>query len=318
MLKGTYSISPKTCECVISAARQLGYNKSGVATPMNPGQGGAYIAVVIPNILNPYYASLVNGLQGALYATGMTMVLYNSRNDKALEQKYTQQLLAGNYAGVVIASLCEEYDHIKLLVDHGIKVLAFEQQIDLNCNRVYFNYKKGGYMAAEYLIRQGKEKIGFVCSPLTRSSRRQVYNGYKKALADHGIEVNSKYTCIADNELTKSNELFDYQNGVEQAQRMIENHTVPEAVFCINDMTAIGVMHTLQANGYHVPNDVAIVGFDNINFASMVSPGLTTIEQSTYELGSVAAEILTGSINDPDRNDISIMLEPKLIVRKSA
>lgn len=172
-------------------------------------------------------------------------------------------------------------------------------------------------MATEFLLRRGKRKIGFISSPLTRPSRKQVYEGYLWALNKYKIPLEEKYLRIAQKEEISLHELFEYQNGMEQVQRMIQANAVPEAIFCINDLTAIGVMKTLQNNGYQIPKDVGVMGFDNIHLSTMILPTLTTIEQSTYELGSMAAEILIGSIHDPGRGEVSIVLEPKLIIRES-
>ncbi len=311
-----YHVAEKTRQHILEVAEQLGYSKL-YKTYAKREHIGSSVAVIVPNILNPYYASLVTGLEGALQAGGMQMVLYNSRNSRELEIKYATQLLDENLAGVIVASICEQYDHIHKLIQKGLKVLAFEQQIDLKCNKVCFNYKKGGFMATDYLLQKGKRKIGFVSSPLTRSSRKQVYEGFLQAFRKHGLEPEQKYLRIAQKEEMAPNELFEYQNGMEQVREMIQSDSVPEAIFCINDLTAIGVMKMLQNNGYKIPDDVGVIGFDNIHLSTMVLPTLTTIEQSTYELGSMAAEILIGSIHDPGRNEVSIVLEPKLIVRES-
>ncbi len=311
-----YHVAEKTRRHILEVAKAMQYSKLYQAYAKREHIKTS-VAVIVPNILNPYYASLVTGLEGALQAGGMQMVLYNSRNDWELEVKYAGQLLNENFAGVIIASICAHHEHINKLIHKGIKVLAFEQQVDLKCNRVCFNYKKGGFMATDFLLQKGKRKIGFISSPLTRPSRKQVYEGFLQAFHKRGLEPEPKYIRIAQKEEITPNELFEYQNGMEQVQEMIRTDTVPEAIFSINDLTAIGVMKTLQNNGYRIPGDVGVVGFDNIYLSTMVLPTLTTIEQSTYELGSLAAEILIGSIHDPGRNEVSIMLEPKLIVRES-
>lgn len=308
-----YKVASKTKELILEVAKELNYEK----VIQKKENLIANVAVIIPNLLNPYYASLVTGLEGALQIGGMTMVLYNSRNSRNLEVKYADQLKQDDFAGVIIASICESFEHIKRMIDRGLRVLAFEQQIDLACNRVCFNYQKGGFLATEYLIQKGKNHIGFISSPLTRSSRIQVYEGFKKALKRYHVPLQEKYIQIAGTESAVANEIYEYRNGMEQAQQMIEKGSVPEAIFCINDMTAIGVIKKLQNSGYRIPKDVGIIGFDNIYFSTMISPPLTTIEQSTYELGSMAADILIGSVHDPNRNNVSIVLDPRLIIRES-
>lgn len=314
--KADYKISEETRSLVFSTAEKLGYGKKN--DMWKPKETFAnHVAVITPNIMNPYYASLVTGLESALQSGDMTVMLYNTRNSKELEIKYAEQILESNYAGVIVVSICDQFQHISRLIERGVKVVAFEQDIDLACNKVGFNYRKGGFMATEYLISRGNHRIGFVSAPLTRASRKQVFEGYKKALGRYGISYCPEYVRIAENETQSTLQLYEYRNGMNQVQQMMKEQAVPEAIFCINDLTAIGVIHGLQENGYRVPEDVGVIGFDNIYMSAMVTPQLTTIEQSTYELGTVAAEILVGSIHDPNRKPVSIVLEPKLIERKS-
>lgn len=312
----SYKFTGDTKKTVLEIARELGYEKNKL-TNMSPKSLVKKVAVITPDIINPYYASLITGLGSALQTSGMDMVFYNSRNSSDLEIKVASQLLESDCIGVIIISISNTYDHINKLIDAGIKVVAFEQSIDIDCNKVGFDYSKGGYMATELLIQNGLEKVGFISSPLSRTSRKQVFEGYKKALIQYGIPVYEKYIKIASSENNNTDKMYDYENGIEQAKEMILQKDVPNAIFCINDMTAIGVIRMLQDSGYRIPEDVSVIGFDNISFSYMIVPSLTTIEQSTYELGAMAAEILIGSINDSNRGNISIVLEPKLIVRNS-
>jgi LacI family transcriptional regulator len=312
-----HKFKDETRKLVIDIARELGYEKQDYAVTKETLSVANKIAVIIPDIINPYYASLANGLENSLRSSGMDMVFHNSHNSRELEVNITKQLINDDCIGVIIISICENHEHLEALIDSGIKVVAFEQHVDLDCNKVGFNYSKGGFMATEFLIQNGYKKIGFISAPLVRRSRLQVFDGYKKALTKYDIQLNEKYIKLATTEDRNSDIMYDYQNGIEQVSTMIDQKELPEAIFCINDMTAIGVIRKLQDEGYNVPNDVSVIGFDNINFSYVIRPELTTIEQSTYELGAMAAEILIGSINDSNRGNISIILEPKLIVRES-
>lgn len=311
-----HKFKEETKAMVFETAEKLGYERLD-SIISNDKKGSNKIAAIIPDIINPYYASLANGLENALRASGMEMIFHNSHNSRELEISIANQLIKSDCSGAIIISICESYNHIKELIDAGIKVVAFEQYVDLDCNKVGFNYSKGGFMATEFLIKNGYSKIGFISSPLSRKSRLQVFDGYKKALAKNDVEFNENLVKLAASEDRNADIMYDYENGIEQVDMMIKEKQLPEAIFCINDMTAIGVIRKLQDEGYNVPNDISVIGFDNINFSYVIRPELTTIEQSTYELGAMAAEILIGSINDSNRGNISIVLEPKLIVRES-
>lgn len=307
----------ETRNLVFKSAEVLGYTRHIRTKEKNKKISSNNIVVIMPDIINPFYASLANGLESTLRNSGMNMMFHNSHNSRVIEVDITKQCINSSCKGVIIISIAESYKHIEDLINSGVKVVAFEQHIDLNCNKVGFNFKKGGFMATEFLVQSGHKEIGFISSPLSRSSRVEIFKGYKKALGKYNLPICEKFIKIAVDEDRDINEMYDYENGIEQVINMIGNNELPEAIFCINDMTAIGVIRKLQDEGYNIPNDISVIGFDNINFSYVIKPELTTIEQSTYELGAMAAEILLGSINDCHRGNISIIIEPKLIVRES-
>lgn len=306
----------ETRELVFKIAQELGYEKQDNNYRNDNQPISNKVAVIIPDIINPYYASLANGLEKSLLSSDMNIHFHISHNNKELEVEITNQLINSDCLGVIIISICDDSEHIRKLIDTGIKVVAFEQSVDLDCNKVGFNYEKGGFMATEFLIENGFKEIGFISSPLTRSSRIQVFDGYKRALSKYNISYNEEIIkfAIVDN---KIDNIDDYANGIEQVGKMISDNNLPKSIFCINDMTAVGVIRKLQDEGYNIPKDVSVIGFDNIRLSQIVRPELTTIEQSTYELGAVAAETLIGSLNDSNRGQVSIVLEPKLIIRES-
>lgn len=311
-----YAVSRKTREKVLEAVQALNYDTHTYDNISKTNLENR-VAVIIPNIINPYYSTLVTGVEYNLQNAGMQMVLFNTGGQKAKEVSIVEEILESNFKGVIIISICEKHEHIQKLINSKIKVVACEQSINLDCNSVTFNFFEGGLMATEYLINKGKKKIAFIGSPLDRYSRIGLYNGYKKALKRNSIKYDEKYIKIAKTEKSLGTEIFEFQNGIEQVDELISEGLIPDAIFCINDITAIGVMHQLQHYGYKIPNDIGVIGFDNIYFSNMIYPPLTTIDQCTYELGTMVAEILIGSINDPNRGNISTVLEPKLIIRES-
>lgn len=311
-----YAVSTETREKVFLAVNKLNYDTKIYDSKNNTNLENR-VAVVLPNIINPYYSTLVTGVEYNLHKAGMQMVLYNTGGDKNKEVSVIEEIIESKFRGAIIISICKNYDHIQKLISSNIKVVACEQSVDLDCNSVTFNFFEGGLIATEYLISKGKKKIAFISSPLDRFSRIGLFNGYKKALKRNSIVLDGRYIKIAKTEESSGTEIFEFKNGKEQVDELIKDNLIPDAIFCINDITAIGVIHQLQQNRYKIPKDIGVIGFDNIYFSSMIYPSLTTIDQCTYELGTMAAEILIGSINDPNRGNISTVLEPKLVIRES-
>lgn len=312
-----YKVSKETRDKISTAAQTLNYDKLPLERIGRGKKQSEPIIVIVPNITNPYYASLITGLEYALKQEGMSMILYNTGSSQEAEKQYVYSLANSHYQGVIIVSICEEHGHIEKLLGNGVRVVAIEQHVELDCNRVGFHYFRGGEMAVEYLASKGKERIAFISSPLVRASRNQVYQGYLSGLKKSGLIFQKEYVKIGKGGVPEVDELFDYANGVRQMEKLLQMDQLPDAVFCINDVMAIGVLNALKIHGYQVPQDIGVMGFDNICFSGMLTPGLTTIEQPTYEIGTMAAEILIGGFHDKNRNNITVSLEPKLIVRES-
>jgi LacI family transcriptional regulator len=311
-----YPVSSKTREKVYEAVKKLNYDIE-IYEKKQEDRSEKRIAVVVPNIINPYYSTLITGVEYNLHVSGMEMVLYSTGGSKDKEVSVVEDIVESKPLGVIIISICENHDHIQKLIDANISVVACEQSIDLDCNSVTFNFFEGGLMATEYLISKGKKKIAFISSPLDRYSRISLFNGYKKALKRNSIELDKKLIKISKTEKPSGVEMFEFKNGKDQIDALIREKNIPDAIFCINDITAIGVIQRLKECGYDIPGDISVIGFDNIYISSMIYPSLTTIDQSTYELGTMATEILLGSINDSARGNVSTVLEPKLIIRDS-
>lgn len=308
-----YAVADETRRKVLDAATKLNYTIHRPDLETNSNK----VAVIIPNIINPYYATLITGVEHIIQKSGIQMILYNTNGNKENEKKITEEIIDLKVHGVIIVSIADTYEHIQRLIDLNFKVVACEQKIGLECNSVIFNFFEGGLMATDYLIKQGKKKIAFVSSPLDRFSRIELMNGYKKALKRNSIKFDEKLVRIASSEVNSELEMFEFKNGKEMIRKMLEEKVDFDSVFCVNDVTAIGVIQELKYQGIKIPEDIGVIGFDNIYFSNMIYPPLTTIDQSTYELGTLVAEILLGSINDPKRNYLSTVLEPKLIIRES-
>ena len=235
------------------------------------------------------------------------------------QREFTADIARNRYncVGTLIASISTEHEHLLQLQYAGVRTVAFDQHVDLNCHMVRFNYRKGGHMAATHLINTGRRRIGFISSPLTRFSRREVYTGFCSALEQHGIEIDRRYIKIANTETAFPDRMCDFSNGLSLVQKMIAEDCLPEGLFCVNDVTAAGALCALRNQNIQVPEQVGVVGFDNIFVSQIVTPKLTTIDQSTLKMGELAADILLDKKSQEDEKIIRITLEPTLAIRES-
>jgi LacI family transcriptional regulator len=184
-------------------------------------------------------------------------------------------------------------------------------------NKISFDFTAGGIMAVDYLTKMGHKKIAFATAPLTRRSRREIFSGYKLGLMKNGIEFTEDFLYLIEVEKEVENGTFEFESGIDIARKCLAAANRPTAIFAVNDITAMGIMHGLISRGVSIPDDISVIGFDNIEFSAMVNPALTTINQPSFETGRLACKILIESFGETENNYISFKLEPTLIERKS-
>ena len=172
-------------------------------------------------------------------------------------------------------------------------------------------------MGAEYLLECGHEKIAFASTPVNRWTRQKVFQGYKEAMKKAGIIYPAEYLLIARDEIVNEEEGYEVNAGRLMGKRFIQNGIDATAVMMVNDMMAFGFIQELQRNGVNVPEDVSVMGFDDIPFASLFSPALTTICYPSLETGKLAAKVLFERMSSDTDFVLNVRLEPKLVIRNS-
>lgn len=313
-----YPVSQDTRREIMKAAEDLHYipNLIGKSLKMDRVND---IGVVIPNMSN-YYSTLLRGIQDVAQRFDSQIILCNSFRDPKTEEKNVNLLLQKQVKGILIASIDDTGTIIQNILNKNVSVVAMEQEVKVDCSRAGFNFASGAEIATRHLIELGHSDIAFVSAPLLRPSRKKLLDGYKKAMAGHGIPVKDEFVYVETHEHDDDDQMYDFMLGKRAAEYLMSLRDRPTAVFCINDMAAIGLIRQLQVRGVRVPDDLSVIGFDNILFTEMITPSLTTIDQSTYDLGHLAADLLFKNIlpqHPLPMSHVTIQLEPKLIVRES-
>ncbi|MGI6777835.1 MAG: LacI family DNA-binding transcriptional regulator [Acetivibrionales bacterium] len=311
-----YPVSEELRRRVLEATKKLKYTPNLVGRQLKTKEI-TDIAVIIPNISNPFYPSIVLGVEDVAREKGYNVLLCDSFRNPKLESEYLHSMLQKQVKGVIISSISQNSRALMRLVETGLTIVAFDQDVTFPCNKITFDYKEGGFLAVEHLIKLGHRKIAFVGAPLNRPSRKGVYAGYLKALKKYGITFKEDIILLNELEQEIHNEIYEYKNGIEIAKRYMQLKEKPTAIFAINDLTAIGVIQGLKKYGIRVPQDVSVVGFDNIFISEMVEPPLTTIEQPKYEMGRLAANLLIECLSNKEKKNLEIRLKPSLVIRKS-
>lgn len=312
-----YPVKKELRDKVLKVVNESNYSPNLIGKQLKTNTSNE-IGVIIPNISNLYYNHLISGIEYALRDSNYQIILCNTNGDKELERKHLESMYQKQIKGLIISSVNNDSGYLEFLQKSGMKIVAFEQDIALKCAKVNFDYFEGGYLAAEYFIKKGHTKIGFISAPLTLYSRKKVFEGFMSCLEKYGLKSESIITKISTKMEKKNHGYFEYENGKNLALKIIAEKELPTALFCINDMTAFGAIHEFIKEGYRVPEDISIMGFDNIDIAEMITPSLTTIDQSTLKMGELAAgKLLSIFENDNEMNCTVELLKPKLIERKS-
>lgn len=312
-----YPIGKETRKKVLEVAKKLNYSPNLVGRMLKKSDSRD-IGVIIPNISNPFYPQLVLGIETEARKHNYNILLCNSFRDVANEQKYIEIMYQKQVKGIILSTIREEHSFLRDLCQKGLKVVGFDQNIeDLECSKVSFDFTAGGIMAVDYLVKMGHKKIAFATSPLTRKSRKEIFTGYKLGILKNNLTYSEEYLYIAKFEKELENGTFEFDSGLLIAEKCLKSKSRPTAIFAVNDITAMGIIHGLVSEGINVPEDISVMGFDNIEFSAMINPPLTTINQPAFETGRLACKILIETLENKEKNNISIQLQPTLIERKS-
>ncbi|QGP92042.1 Ribose operon repressor [Neomoorella glycerini] len=312
-----YPISEELKERVLAVARELNYSPNLIGRYLK-NHSSSDVGVIIPTITNPFYSLLILGIEEVLNQNNYSMLLCNSFRDEEKEKRYIDLLFQKQVKGLIVASIARQHDYLQQYIDRGLQVVTFDQEVeDLDCTKVLIDYEKGSYLAMQHLFANGHRAIGFLSAPLTRKSRKLIYEGYLKAMREQGIKINKEWVVIADTEVERNGEVYEFENGKKIAAKLLTAYEKPTAVLVINDMTAYGVMHELASRGVKVPEDLSLVSFDNIFFSQITNPPLTTVSYTTYEMGKLAAEYLIKKLTGSQTLQANIILEPVLVERSS-
>ena len=307
VLSGKRLVAAATRERVESAVRDLGYRPNHVARNLRTRRSHM-IAVVVPDITNPFYSELTRGLADAVLGGDYGTYVCNTDGRVDRERAFVDDVMDRGVDGVVIASVSTS-GLATAPLKFGTPVVCLGESIEHpEVDQVKADDGDGSCAATLHLLRRGAERVAMIQGPPHTGVLRN--QGYARALAEAGHRLDQRYTVPGD---------WTRQGGRTAMHRLMRISPRPDAVFCGNDLMAIGAMDAVRELGLTIPEDVALVGFDDIDAAALVSPALTTVDNPSYETGRSAGELLLsrmlGAYSGPRR---TVVLPCQLIQRESA
>lgn len=300
-------VRPATRARVLRVVRQLQYTPHAGARGLKLRRTDT-IGVFVPDITSPFYAEILRGVNDALASTSYDLLLYTPRR---AESPRAGMLGPDRVDGLILLTPGYGDPDGRILVSRGLPVVWVDHRNDGPLGpSVTFDNRKGGYLATRYLIELGHRSIGYVAGVMEIPSSQQRLLGYREAMREAGIKVEpwmiqpGDYTRLA---------------GMQAVERWVRSGTLPTAIFASNDQMAHGVMDALRQHGLRVPEDVSVMGFDDIPLAALLHPPLTTVSQSMHEMGLRAATMLLHRLaGEMGRDETErVIIEPVLVVRSS-
>ncbi len=305
-------ISRKTRDRIVSIAEELHYYPNYVARSL-VSRKSKTLGLIITSILNPFYPELAKGIEDKAMESGYNVILCSTGYDPRLQKHFIDLLRSKGVDGIIFTSVEINDPDIKPLLDDNFPFVLVNRRIRSNELEKMIDYAVldnflGGYMAMQHLNKLGHRRVAIIAGSFAISTAMERTEGAKKAMRDNGLTLEPELVVECH---------FSKEKAYEATRELLARESPPTAIFAQNDYMALGVREAVFDAGLSIPEDVALVGFDNIAASALRGVELTTISQKKYEMGTMAVEILCKRIADSSAPVSQIILQPEIVVRKS-
>jgi LacI family transcriptional regulator len=308
VLNNDKKVRDETKELVLSVVQKHNFVPSAKARAFSSNKS-RLIGLLVSDISNPFYAELAHGMEQKAHDLEYNIMFCS---EVAIKKGHNapEFLLKAGVDGIVFASSKLKDPHIRRLMRDGVPTVLVNRKLEGDdFNHVVCDNRKGSEMMMHHLFDLGYEKIAIITGSSDLSTGQERLDGYYSSCVKEGIAINSEFIFQGP---------FDKNTGYNGARHFINLDNHPQAIFAGNDYIAMGVLDALDEAGLNVPNDIAVVGFDNTDFAAHSRINLTTVSQRKFEMGTLGVKILIESIEQGNIDyKHKIVLEPKLIIRES-
>lgn len=309
VLNGNTEVDPAMAASVRLAVKALAYRPSRIARSLRTRRS-AVLALIISDIRNPFFTDMVRGVEDVAYANDYSLMLCNSDENLVKELDYLQLAMAENMAGVILAPASQSKTDITDLITHGMPVVTVDRRLNsTSVDRVLVDNAVGAEMAVNHLVQAGYRRIGYISGPTSISTGTERLAGYRAGVRNHHLPAAKGLIRHGD---------FHEESGKTAMQQLLGLDERLDAVFVGNNLMTLGALDAISESGLTVPDDIAVVGFDDMAWAPLLRPSLTTVAQPTYDLGAETARMLLGRVKGYSGAARELMLEPTLRVRSSS
>lgn len=302
-------ISQETKERVMRAVADLGYRPNRMAQSMVTQRTYA-IGLLVADITNPFFPEVSRGVQDLAQANDYNVFFCNTDDRPELELQELHSLAAQGVDGIIVFSHSASPEDLKSFADSYRPIIFINRIIEHpNASVLMIDNFRGAQIAADYFIDHHRTRPGMLTNNSATASASRRLLGFKQRVLERGIAFSDDHVAM---------EQATLDGGYQAAHHLLEKYPETDALFTYNDLMAIGAVRACLERGYRIPEDVAIIGFDDIQFARMITPSLTTIRVDKYEIGKIALQRLLEMIENPGEATPQIIIEPELILRETA
>ncbi len=308
VINNTDTVKEKTRQQVLDAMAKLGYRHNVIAASLASNKTHT-VGYVVPELHGSFFGSMMAGSEKVLRDANKHMLVVTGHSDEKLEKKEIEALLSRRCDALILHVEAVSDDYLIELAAQDVPLVVVNRYIEaIGEHCISLDNFSGGYMATEHLIEQGHRDIAYLAGALFKADGKNRLEGHKQALADYGIEYD-------DSLMVEGN--FQAQSGEDGINTLNERGVTYTAVACANDEMASGAINALRILGKQVPEDVSVIGFDNIDFASYLTPKLTTVNYPVGDIGTMAARWILNQVYGDHKMTMEHILRPELIVRGS-
>jgi LacI family transcriptional regulator/LacI family repressor for deo operon, udp, cdd, tsx, nupC, and nupG len=304
------NVNDETRKRVLKVIKELNYQPNRVAKRLRSKTlSGNLVGVLVPDIQNPFYVDVLRGIEDVVYTHNYAIIMCNFSQDEKKEEMYLDILQSESVDGLIVAPVREDDKKVIELLKSGLPMVCVDRGLgNVDVDVVLVNNERGAFMAVEHLLKSGYKRIAYIAGKPEIPSSRYRELGYIEALEKFGMPIDKEYIKYGDSK---------HESGILLCDELLSLPKPPDAIFTGNNLITLGALETIHRRGLVIPDDVAIVGFDDMYWSNSLNPPLTAVRQPAYEIGKRAAELLIQRISDPTRPAIQMTLNTQLMVRKS-
>ncbi|GER85353.1 LacI family transcriptional regulator [Thermogemmatispora aurantia] len=307
VLANSPHVRPALRERVLKAIKELEYRPNLIARSLR-AQQTTTIGLIVSDIRNPFFTAISRAVEDTAYEEGYSLILCNTDEDPKKESIYLNVMRDANVAGVILSPTGPTAAGLREL-EAGFAVVVIDRSIpDADVDMVLLDNVDSAYRLTRHLLENGYQRIAAICGERSTTGRERCA-GYEQALRAYGLLPTAELVRFVPPQI---------EAGYAAALRLLDLPEPPEALLTTNSLLAAGALEAIRERGLRIPDEVALVTFDETTWASLVQPPITLIEQPTYEIGKTATELLLQRVAEPERPTRRVILKGRLLVRGSS